>query len=124
MKLKIKITKQILEESKMCGVSNFIGRVGEHCAIALAVREIFPKAVVGRREINPFGFSKGIPTIIDLPDEATYFIDRFDRSTVEKRVALPEFEFEINIPEKVIESISLPEIEKIISNSETLELIE
>lgn len=123
MKLKIKITKKILEESKMCGTKDCMGVVTKNCAIAVAVREIFPKASVQFSYIEPFGEFITSKSIY-LPEEATAFIHEFDDLNAEQRVNLAEFEFEVDIPESVIEAIPLPDIEKIISTSETLELVE
>lgn len=40
MKIKIKVTKDILKRSMMCGVNDC--EVSRNCAISLAVREIAP----------------------------------------------------------------------------------
>lgn len=42
--LKITVTKEILEKSKNCGDAY---GAGKNCAIALAVRDVFPMAWVG-----------------------------------------------------------------------------
>lgn len=119
MKLQIKITKDILKRSMMCSGLE----VGTNCAIALAIRDIFPEAYVSMWYIYE-KIQQNIPTI-RLPLEATNFIKRFDSlvSKPQKRLNLPEFSFEIDVPEEVINSIGIEEATEIISKSETLEIV-
>lgn len=124
-KLKIKITKQILKDSMMCGTidSRKAGNsISKSCAVALAVREVFPNAIVGPSTIRPVST---IFTEIKLPKDATDYILLFDSLTSrpEARLALPEFEFEIRIPEVVINQINLDEVREVLKNSKTLELV-
>ena len=128
MKLKIKVTKEIIEKAKYCGtVSNL--HTGQNCAVALAVRDIFPKAWVTRILILPF------PTIIetvwgksvdiDVPErivldvQTTNFIDNFDTYKPEDRHKLPEYKFEVEVPQIIIDRINIEDITK----SRTLELV-
>ena len=62
---------------------------------------------------------------IYLPLNATSFIINFDNlnETPEKRLDLPEFEFEVELTDKIIESINIDEVKEIIKDSKTLELI-
>ena len=41
--MRIKITQEILERSKMCGIGT---DVGFNCAISLAIRDVFPNSFV------------------------------------------------------------------------------
>jgi hypothetical protein len=125
-KLKIKVTKEILERSKRCGIKKYgvpKKEVGESCAIALAVRDIFPMAHVTRWNICSEGIDV-LKSYIKLPTEATHFIDLFDTAGEEMRTSIPEFEFEISIPDEVIEEINIDEIKPLLVNHPTLELIE
>lgn len=130
MKLLIKITKNILEQSKMCNVvkclSGTESGVGANCAIALAVRSIFPDAWVDEENIIPFFFKelhKPIVHKIKLPYEACGFIAKFDSSTPDKRIQMPEFSFEIDVPDEIINQIGISEVHKILQESKTMELV-
>lgn len=92
-----------------------------NCAIALAVRDIFPKAEVFASEIIPFGMG---PEIC-LPDIASDFIKEFDnfKNDPKARLLMPEISFEIDVPMKVIEKIGIREAYKVLSESRTLELV-
>ena len=129
MKLKIKVTKQILKESMYCGTELHNGStnknssytIDSNCAIACAIREIFPKATVGNMYI-----SLDYPKFITLPLKAIKFISKFDNliATPQKRLNLPEIEFTIDVPNNIIDSIDIEEAYQILSKSETLELVE
>lgn len=112
MKILIKVTKEILERSKGCQ------RQSDSCAISQAVREIFPAALVISGVINT-----GFNYAIELPEAATCWYIVFDRSTNQQIEAMPEFSFEIDVPNEVIEKIGLGEVYKILSESKTLELV-
>lgn len=107
----------------MCGSKIFSGPVWTNCAVALAVRDIFPKAEVMSECIQPFG--KSIQEI-ELPEEAVLFISTFDRlkHAPEARLGMPEISFEIDVPMEVIEKIGIDEAKEILKKSETLELVE
>lgn len=123
MKLKIKVTKKILKESMMCGTSVMgtpqFKPVSESCAVALAVRDLFPEARIGRTfvQVGEGSFM--------MPLNATNYIIRFDELWYEpaRRLNLPEIEFEVDVPEAVINKIDIAEATEIIKNSETLELV-
>lgn len=117
-KLKIKVTKEILERSKMCGhTGNMLETIAENCAVALAVRDIFPNVWVERFYI------KGLVKPILLPGIATNFIISFDNTTSADRPNLPEIEFEITIPDAVLEQINIEEIRPLLLNHPTLQLV-
>jgi hypothetical protein len=121
-KLKIKVTKDILEKSKFCTSLH-----GYNCAIALAIRDIFPKAWVEHEDILPYNdklfddklFDKRIP----LPFSAQMFIKRFDMLPPEQRSQMKEFEFEINVPNWAINEINIDELKPLLENHPTLELM-
>lgn len=126
MKLKIKVTKEILLKSSYCGFRKNGERrrgmskhyVESNCAISLAIRDIFPKAWVGTDNINFRGGCKAY-----LPDEAQVFIDEFDDASIIERQNMVPIKFEIDVPEAVIKRVNIDEVKKILSTSTTMELV-
>lgn len=119
--LKIKVTKEILERSKMCGDSSDAETL-TNCAIALAIRGIFPRAVVTDTSFRPFGYDKA-KTRICLPISARVFINQFDESSPEERIDLPEIGFTISIPDEVIEKINIEELRPLLENHPNLQFV-
>lgn len=111
--LKIKVTKEILERSKMCGSGNL--NPSQNCAIALAVRDIFPDATIGVECIH-------VGRVIWLPMEAQKFIERFDRIGPLERLRMEEIEFEVKVPDEVINQINIEELRPLLENHPTLQL--
>ena len=73
MKITINITKEVLEATKMCGRDN--KSVVQNCAIAYAVRKLFPNVEVNHLNIwnlSPYW-------AISLPKSAKKFIHEFDK---------------------------------------------
>lgn len=114
-KLRISITQSILNKSAYCGHIKENGKyilsddesvdVSTNCAIALAVRDIFPHAQVGAGRIRPFGdrpFS-GCYSEILLPDIANCFIADFDNKLPPDRKKMGTLEFEVNVPDDVLQ---------------------
>ncbi len=132
MKIQINITKEILEQTKICESRDGIVF---NCAISVAVRSIFPHAWVDNHEIIPFAekmtmgefsnasYNKPKDNYIQLPNEAKKFVNKFDYSKPEQREALPPFSFEIEVNDNIIDRIGIKEAEEIIANSLTLELV-
>lgn len=123
----IKVTKEILAHSKECGIHNR-ENIGENCAIAHAVKYIFPDVSVTGSHIYPFGMSKIDPTDdlkIELPKIAQDFIKVFDSlAAIHKvRLRLPEFEFEIYIPDEVIAQINIDDAIKLTREKSMHELV-
>lgn len=115
VKLKIKVTKEILERSKMCEMDKLIY---ENCAIACAIKDIFPLSKVWKTYIElPFDIR------IHLPQEAIIFISAFDMFAPCMRLTMQPIEFEIEIPDTVIEKINIEELRPLLENHPTLELI-
>jgi hypothetical protein len=114
VQFKIKVTKDILELCKRCGTDeNEI--IGENCAIALALNGIFPEVVVTGDYIHPFGIDDNDQwdvLKIALPKIAQDFIRIFDSLSAipNQRLRLPEFQFEISIPDKIISQINIDEV--------------
>lgn len=120
MKIKIHVTKDILERSKMCGVKKNSLTV-HSCAVAIAVKDIFKSVAVDGITIcvyHKIGYTE-----IDLPEEARIFIRVFDNCKPKDRVLLPEFSFEITIPDSVIDKIGIEQATHLINESKTLELV-
>lgn len=125
-KLKIKVTKDILRRSMMCGTNTIYECVSQNCAIALACREIFPGCDVGSDGIEGVDVIKTNYWKIRLPSEAGEFISKFDRLvfTPEERLNLPELEFEVELNDDVLACINIDEAKEVLKTSETLKLIE
>lgn len=117
MKLKIKITKDVLKRSMYCGTNIQSGHSFDNCAIAIAIKEIFPNACVTNK------IRTQLPTfdIIELPEVAKDFIREFDRleNNPGIRLYMPELSFDIDLPDSVIDQINIDDIHK----SQTLELV-
>jgi len=128
MKIRIKVTKEILKRSMMCGTDQLENSkaVSEGCAIALACQEIFPNCHVGGRYIKDKPYYSTANWKIKMPREAIEFINSFDRlyNTPKRRLELPELEFEIELTDETFDSldINIDEAIEIINNSKTLAL--
>ena len=111
---KITITRNILSLSKNCGCNGEISSIGNNCAIAIALKDLFPSVHVKEDYILPFGIDPiEQPDLkIPLPEIARQFIKLFDgfRLTPRLRLLLPEFEFIIEIPDEVIDQINISEL--------------
>ena len=123
-KLKIKVTKEVYQKSMYCGTAQGGGEcITQNCAIAVAVRDVFPHAEVGADDIvfSPLEMIG----VAQLPQIAKSMIVLFDSFTdnPEVRLHLPEFEFEIEVPDEVVDSIGINEIKEILKTSKTLELV-
>lgn len=128
IRLKIKVTKDVIKRAMWCGTNNSEGRVFTNCAIALAIRDLFPDFVVGNVGEDELVIAApetmySYSTVCALPDIAKRFIDAFDwlLYTPEKRLELDPIEFEVDIPEKYFPEIS--EVHKILANCQTMELV-
>lgn len=112
---KIKVTRDILELSKECGIYKDAATIGKTCAIALTLKDIFPDVFVSGEDIYPFGrddeYPANSPTIA-MPKIARDFVKVFDSlSAVHNlRLRLPEFEFSIDIPDEIISDIDIEEV--------------
>lgn len=134
MKILIKVTKEIIEKTEMCGYEPHIRRLsaGErakhqvtHCQIAEAIREIFPYAKVSIMFITVDGrLPFGGHNLIELPPFATRQIRQFDESIPLSRSLMEPYSFTIDVnPDYFIKNVGLGEVYKILSESKTLELV-
>ncbi len=114
----IRITKEIIEHCKKCGTENNKWEIGSNCAVAFALKDIFPDVYVTNYYIFPFGIDaeKAEDMKIAMPVIAQQFIKLFDGFSLmpNLRPLLPEFEFSINIPGEVIDQINIDEVEELI----------
>jgi hypothetical protein len=128
MKLKIKITQEVLEATKMCGLDGFKLKGSEYegsahnCAITYACRKLFPNCHTISCGIYMI-YGDEITTIAYLPRNAINFIERFDRATPTQRVKMKPFEFEVELIKEVLDLITIDEITKILETSTTLEMV-
>ncbi|HEU5053350.1 MAG TPA: hypothetical protein VFT78_09565 [Hanamia sp.] len=111
----INITKEILRKSKECGTRNDIEKIGNNCAIAVALKDVFPNVFVTPHHIYPFGIIENEEFSlfrISLPVIAHNFIKVFDalRCIPNARLCLPEFEFEVFLPDELIAQINIDEV--------------
>lgn len=133
-KLRITVTKEILERSKYC--ASDINQ-GYNCAVALAVKDIFPEAYcyqsfmvfdqAGKDKCDSgfFSASKFKGAIgAHFPAFVFMWIQQFDRIEPNERVKMSPISFEISIPDEVIEKINIDELKPLLENHPTLELIE
>jgi len=117
IQFKISITKGIIDQAKNCGVEGDIYEMGKNCAVAVALRDIFPEVYVTNFFIFPFGVDhpEEKDLKIPLPLIAQQFIKLFDgfHVTPNLRLLLPEFDFTIDIPSEVINAINIDEIKEL-----------
>jgi hypothetical protein len=120
VQFKIKITRDIIEQCKNCGALNDQFEISKNCAIALALQDIFPEVYVTNYYIFPFGINDEKRTDIKmvLPVVAQQFIKLFDGFSLmpNLRLLLPEFEFAIDVLDKVIDEINIDEIIELIKS--------
>lgn len=124
MKVRVNITPDVLERSKMCGLDG--KRIIESCMLQVAFSDLFPECVVLVSSVNLLGrASLGKPSgdEVILPEIAISNRRRFDSLQPHLRVLMTPFSFEIEVPEYVIERIGLSQIYKVLSESSTLEMV-
>lgn len=119
-KLKIKVTKEILKKTKHCTKDYAYA----NCAIAESVRDLFPMAAVMRDVIYVHVKDVGnlFAPVIILPPAASDFIECFDLNTPKERLEMEPIEFEVEVPDRFLESINIDEIRQLLINHPTLEL--
>lgn len=124
-KLRITVTKEILEKTKMCGIG-VNSYPPSNCAVSVAIKDFFPDAMVyGGGQLAFFGeHFEQESKLLFLPDEAADWILNFDLASPQDRPNLPEISFEINVPDWVIERINIDEIRPLLQNHPNLSLIE
>ena len=125
VQFKIRITKEIIEQCKNCGVNTNKREIGNNCAVAITLKDIFPDVYVTDCYIFPFGIDaeKGKDLKITLPVIAQQFIKLFDGFSLmpNLRLLLAEFEFTIDIPAEVIDNINIDEVKELIKGNKKTE---
>lgn len=125
-RLRINITKDLLNRAKDCKVT-LPGGFGKNCAIALGIIDILPDACVNETDCINFVREEDGREIYyacsGLPIEAQDFIDSFDSLLPEERIKMKPFSFEIEVPDAVIDKISIDELKESLINHPTLELV-
>jgi hypothetical protein len=126
--LKIAITKEIIEQCKNCGNENDELEIGNSCALATALIDIFPNVYITNHYIFPFGieYEKERNLKIPLPIIAQQFIKLFDgfRLVPKVRLLLPEFEFTIDVQDEVIEHINIDEVRELVKECTNTRLLQ
>ena len=90
---------------------------GYECAVALAVREIFPNAAVSYGSFEPFG------CVVQSTHNAFSFIKLFDDTMKDDRHLIPETEIEIYLTDEVIDHLNKTDWQKAVDQSEVLSLV-
>lgn len=123
MKIIVHVTREIYRKSQYCGLKGHGENVRQNCAIALAVKTIAPQAEVSCEYIHWLGENR---LIRELPDDAKALVTEFDRlgdnGFYSFRLELPEFSFEVDFPDELVEKIGINEVKAILEKSKTLEL--
>ena len=121
----ISVTKEIIEHCKSCGTENNKWEIGSNCAVAFALKHIFPDVYVTDCYIFPFGMNteNGKGMKIAMPVIAQQFIKLFDGFYLmpNLRPLLPEFEFTIDIPAEVIDQVNIDEVMELIKGDKKTE---
>lgn len=113
IKIKIKVTRETIDKSEQ--------KNARSCTIANTLRDIFPDPSVTLLSIYPFGSADWDATI-PVSLEMREFITQFDRATDKKQVKPCEFELEI--PDNVIESLpGVKEVYCILENHPVLSIV-
>jgi hypothetical protein len=107
---KIQVTKEIISQCKEVGALDNRDIIGNKCPIAVAVKHIFPEVHVSNYYLFPFGMRT--EQKIPLSLIAQNFIKLFDSLCMipRTRSIIPAFEFEIEIPDTVLEQIDIREL--------------
>lgn len=98
-------------------------RRGQNCAIALAIKDIFPDSWVGAAGID-IDYNGIFNKVIDLPEEVIHFIKEFDKNSPEQRIDMTSISFDIEIPNNVVETINIEDIKPLLINHPTLQLVD
>lgn len=123
MKFKLVITKDIINESKECGLKPDKMQVYLNCALAEAYNELLPAHVCTDKVM--FYTNKTFSTFIGqtpLTFEQQQFIRTFDKMTQYARYSLVGQEFDVEIPDTVIDQLYSSEVEVVqkLVNSKSL----
>lgn len=107
MRAKIQITDHIIRRSAYCPKK----LIHDGCALKLAVHDLFPTAHVFEGFLG-FTDRNGYEVTVDLPEEATEFIQIWDNLTPEQRLNLSPTEITLDLPEDAVNAIGGPDYVK------------
>lgn len=110
MKIMIHVTKDIIARSRFCTLHN----ASTNCAISFAIAELFPDARTRYFGVHVLG------DYVKLPEKAQKFILDFDKRSPDDRLSMDPIQFEINVPDFIIDEIGIGQVYKILSESKTL----
>lgn len=108
VKVKLKITREILLDTMFWSKDDR----SEGCAIDEAIWPVLPNSLTFGDHIRVFtdaSLCKEL-AIINLPDEAIDFIIDWDKASPVTRATMPEFSFEIEIPDEVVGTINISKL--------------
>jgi len=116
---KIQVTEEIIHQCKDAGVPGEAEVLGNVCPIATTIKDMFPDVYVANEYLFPYGQKSTLK--IKLPQIARNFINLFDSLCMmpNVRLKIPAFEFEIEIPEEVIEKVSIENVMADYTNNNT-----
>lgn len=135
MKITVKVTKDVQRRAMYC--DRMSGDIKSTCEVAIAIRELFPNAQVFAKALSFTGAgvneydskmiwltTEELPKgMVRVPKKVTTRINQFDENTPIQRLLMPEFSFEIDVPNEVIDQIGIGQCYKVLSESKTLELV-
>ncbi len=125
MRMKVKVTQKGIDQFHVWDRKTPTGVGYKHnCLVAAAVRELFPDAGVGFHIIDTHIEGMAFKDrIIDLPYTVTEQIRLLDQRRKNSGYTPVPFEFEIDVPMNIIDSISIGQAYKVLSESATLEFV-
>lgn len=118
----VRVTKEILAETRYCGNTAHTGLLSRNCAIAQALKAIFPQVSVGHNYVY---IQTSRKTMIQLPSNVATFIYEFDRLRFkpEQRLSLTPITFELNVPNELIDEIGITQLKDLINETDNLVLV-
>ncbi len=136
MKIQINITKEVLKASMWCHKKgkSIECMTGSNCAIGRAVSDLFEgktwvcySGIIFYPQGLEFNENGGLADTwtdnMDIPAIAQQFIRDFDEASPTDRTLMEPFSFEIDVPNEVIDMIGIGQVYKVLSESNTLELV-
>lgn len=123
IQLKVKVTKEIIM------APTTVSRMANACGIYWALKPLFENCWVSPIFIlvqikEPFGDTTVDRDVrIYLPDNAKRFIHKFDRIPIWARRFLKPIEFEITVPDQVINAVNIEEVKSLLVGNPYLELV-
>lgn len=120
--IRVKVTKEIITNPE-CG-----RMAAQGCLIWWAIKDLFESVYVSKEYIlvclnKPIGLQEPQGIRIYLPGNARKLMYLFDKLHERERSRLKEIEFEIPIPDEIIEQIDIEALRPLLKNHPTLELV-